>query len=511
VIFVQHYFFDMVLELAESQYQLYGNIVGVWMNEDYVIITYNSKLAQQIFDQNQPNLKNFITNTDNVYSLKEVGIHQKGIIRNKDIPKWSSPRRILQFDLDSDICQKVSDIVIIFETALGTRDVKAQDFFLLSLCNLWQLLCYRKSVLSIVVNSNSQIYSFLHHFRSYTTEIVNFASVFYTKNKNFDNQIMNLISSSSDSILKDDLLESVRLIDVEMIVARKFWGDCDVSKIHIQASIDRFIKLVCMNHRFVFAKLEEKSKIINTKTKWKVTQQPVIENFINILPRKKIVIIGAHSVGKSTIARIIKIHNNNAILVNEIARTIIEKFKIDVNTLKDDPEKYFKFQAFIIRSQCIIEEQIEHKFAILDRSILDTIVYTQIYCKKLWKKLLCMKKPKKECLENDGIRMVPKDIDELVTFSNDLKKLMDEFNIKYHLVSDLDVNQRYSKIMKIIGLSNSNTNNAEDIENINYFADIIEKNMDNLDTSSQVTSITSNAENDVSNYLLEKTTKLGIM
>ncbi|CAG8775610.1 22417_t:CDS:1, partial [Cetraspora pellucida] len=56
--------------------------------------------------------------------------------------------------------------------------------------------------------------------------------------------------------------------------------------------------------------------------------------------------------------------------------------------------------------------------------------------------------------------------------------------------------------IKIIGFSNNNTNDAKDIENIDHLADIIEKNMDT--SSSQVTLIISNTENDVLRLFIGK-------
>ncbi|KAF0411905.1 hypothetical protein F8M41_008106 [Gigaspora margarita] len=461
----------MVLEFTKFRCQFYGNDVVAWMKGDYAIITCNAKLAKQIFAKF--NLKNFITHMGKIYSLKEVGIYQKGIIRNKDISKLSLLKRESQFD-----------IVIIFEITQIINDVdyfKSQEFFILKLCKSWQLLRYRKSFLKpeenlgINTNSNSQISSsFLHHLHNYTNEKAHLASIFYIKDINLDNQLMNLISSSSESLLNDVLRGSMQLMRFKMASDRKSLSDCDILGIHIQASINPFIKLISTNRRFKFVKLDETSKIINTKTKWEITQQPIIEKFINILPKKNIFIVGAHSVGKTTIAKIIKIHNNNAILVDEIARTIIENFKIDVNALLEVPENYFKFETSIIKIQCAVEEQFEHKFAIFDRCILEAIVYTKIFCKELWKKLLTMKEvikcleryrqhneyiffliePHKECMENDGVRKLTTDLDELVTFSNILKNLMDEFNIKYHLITDLDINQRYSKIMNTVLANN---------------------------------------------------------
>ncbi|RIB08789.1 hypothetical protein C2G38_321492 [Gigaspora rosea] len=198
----------MVLEFTKFRCQFYGDAVRVWMNGDYAIITCNAKLARQIFAKF--NLKNFITHMGNIYSLKEVGIYQKGNIRNKDILKLSLLKRVSQFD-----------IVIIFEITQIINDddyFKAQEFFILKLCNLRQLSSYQKSFLKpeenlgINTNSDSQISSLLHHLHNYTNEKAQFASIFYIENIDLDNQLMNLMNSSSESLLNDVLQESMQLM-----------------------------------------------------------------------------------------------------------------------------------------------------------------------------------------------------------------------------------------------------------------------------------------------------------
>ncbi|CAG8729724.1 18098_t:CDS:2, partial [Gigaspora rosea] len=62
-------------------------------------------------------------------------------------------------------------------------------------------------------------------------------------------------------------------------------------------------------------------------------------------------------------------------------------------------------------------------------------------------------------------------------------------------------NMSDTESMNIIGVSNNHTDNAKNMESMDYFDDSIAENMD---TSSQVTLITSNAENDASKLFVGK-------
>ncbi|CAG8536704.1 5563_t:CDS:1 [Gigaspora margarita] len=342
-----------------------------------------------------------------------------------------------------------------------------------------------------------------------------------TENKKIVNQ---LVDSLDDSLLEAVLRESMRLMPVGPVIIRKSLNDCEISGIHIKASTNIVISLARMNRNqkwfddplkfdpqrfiknenlatisapmglgpkscvgqhfamvemkailpellkeFMFTRIDETRPIIDTRTRWDVAQQPVEKEILNVIPRKKIVLVGAHSVGKTTLAKFIKSHING-ILVTEIARTLIKELNLNADILRNDPDKSLEFQATIIKAQCVKEEEIEHELAILDRSALDAIIYAQAFCKKRWKELLDMEEtnkcleryrqknkylifliePQKECLKADGVRMMPIDYEEWISFSTSFKNLMNEYNIEFNTINVLDLNQRYSIVMNAL-------------------------------------------------------------
>ncbi|RIB02854.1 cytochrome P450 [Gigaspora rosea] len=346
-----------------------------------------------------------------------------------------------------------------------------------------------------------------------------------TENKKI---IYQLIDSLDDTLLEAVLRESMRLMPVGPVIIRKSLNDCEISGIHIKASTNIVISLARMNHNkkwfedplkfdpqrfiknenlttisapmglgpkscvgqhfamvemkailpellkeFMFTRIDETRPIIDTRTRWDVAQQPVEREILNVIPRKKIVLVGAHSVGKTTLARFIKSHIDG-ILVTETARTLIKELNLNADILRNDPDKSLEFQAAIIKAQCVKEEEIEHEFAILDRSALDAIIYAQAFCKKRWKELLDMEEtnkclehyrqknkylifliePQKECLKADGVRMMPIDYEDWISFSESFKNLMNEYNIEFNTINVLDLNQRYSIVMNALFAQN---------------------------------------------------------
>ncbi|CAG8513939.1 18119_t:CDS:1 [Dentiscutata erythropus] len=342
-----------------------------------------------------------------------------------------------------------------------------------------------------------------------------------TENKKIVNQLIDSLDDSlDDSLLEAVLRESMRLMPVGPVIIRKSLNDCEISGIHIKASTNIVISLARMNRNqkwfddplkfdpqrfiknknlitlsapmgvgpkscvgqhfamvemkailpellkeFIFTRMDETRPIIDTRTRWDVAQQPVVKEILNVLPRKKVVFVGAHSVGKTTLARFIK-NKMNGILVSEIARTLIKELNLNADILRNDPDKSLEFQASIIKAQCAKEEEIEHEFAILDRSALDALVYAQTFCGKRWNELLDMEEtnkcleryrqknkymifliePQKECLRADGVRMMPTDYEDWISFSESFKNIMNEYNIEFNAINVLDINQRYSII-----------------------------------------------------------------
>ncbi|CAG8800088.1 23689_t:CDS:1, partial [Racocetra persica] len=334
-----------------------------------------------------------------------------------------------------------------------------------------------------------------------------------TENKKVVDQ---LVKSSDDSLLEAVLREAMRLMPVGPVIIRKSLNDCEISGIQIKADTNIVISLARMNRNekwfedplkfdpqrfinnedlaklsapmgqgpkscvgqrlamvemmailpellkeFTFTRIDDTKPIIDTRTRWDIAQQPVVKEILNVLPRKKVVFVGAHSVGKTTIVKFIKSRMNGT-TISETARHLLKELNFNADILKNDPDKSLEFQKAIIKAQCKREEEVEQEFAILDRCALDAIVYARTYCGERWKELLemeetskCLERyrqnkyimfliePQKECLRADGVRMMPTDYKDWISFSECFKKTMKECNIEFNVINVLDIEQRY--------------------------------------------------------------------
>ncbi|CAG8483886.1 5459_t:CDS:1 [Diversispora eburnea] len=336
-----------------------------------------------------------------------------------------------------------------------------------------------------------------------------------TENRKIENQ---MLDSSNDLFIEAVLREGMRLMPVGPVIIRRALADCEISGTHIKAGTNIVIQLALQNRNpkwfnnplsfdpqrflqnenlialsapmglgpkscvgqhlamvemkpaisgllaaFKFERINATKLFIDTKTKWDIAQQPIVNEIIIALPRKKIVLVGAHSVGKTTLANLIA-SRTNAVLISETARTVMKKMNVSPELLRKNPQKSLDFQASIIQHQFEKEGQIKHEFAILDRCSIDALVYAKTFCEQ-WEKLLDMPEtckcienyksdeyvifliePQSTCWKDDGVRMMSKDYDDWKAFSERFKDIMNLYKIKFQVLEELDLNIRFMKV-----------------------------------------------------------------
>ncbi|CAI2166738.1 1022_t:CDS:1 [Funneliformis geosporum] len=346
--------------------------------------------------------------------------------------------------------------------------------------------------------------------------------ILLTENEKIQNQ---LLDSQDDSFLESILRESMRIMPVGPVIIRKAIADCDISGTRIQAGTNIVINVARMNRHpkwfqdplkfnpqrfqinedlaalsatmggkgprscvgqnlamvemkpilrelmtaFKFTREKDAKAFIETETKWDIALQPVIREKLTVLPRKGIVLVGAHSVGKSTLSKLIR-SRINAVLIDETARTVMKQLNMNADLIKNDPEKSLNLQASIIKFQCEREEKFKHECAIYDRSALDALVYAKSFCGKQWESLLempetnkCIERykqsdkylvfiiePHMECLKDDGTRMMSNNYQEWKAFSEEFKIVMNDYKINYRVINELDLEQRFSIVFQAL-------------------------------------------------------------
>lgn len=130
----------------------------------------------------------------------------------------------------------------------------------------------------------------------------------------------------------------------------------------------------------------------------------------------RIYVCGAHSTGKTTLAR----HLANELglpLINEVARQVIAEFELSFETLRVDIERAGQYQQEVFRRQLEVEERYPGGF-VSDRSF-DNLAYAarhslvlpelideqaERYFERVRQSLVFFVRPQRECMQNDGMR-----------------------------------------------------------------------------------------------------------
>lgn len=207
-------------------------------------------------------------------------------------------------------------------------------------------------------------------------------------------------------------------------------------------------------------------KCIKMKTKWDIAQQPVLEENVALLPMKKVIFVGAHSVGKTTLAKFL-VSKFNCGLSSEIARDLIKEMGVNGGQIRTDPNVCFNFQKAVIQKFYSNFELFNKKFLVQDRCAIDALVYARFFLgdnekfhelfnmnetKRLVQdykqdSVLFLIKPNENCLKNDGVRMMPESINEWNEFSTIFEKVLSELDINYFIIDKLDLNERFLQVV----------------------------------------------------------------
>lgn len=130
----------------------------------------------------------------------------------------------------------------------------------------------------------------------------------------------------------------------------------------------------------------------------------------------RIYVCGAHSTGKTTLARHIS-RELGLPLINEVARQVIAEFEISFETLRVDLSRAGDYQREVFRRQIEVEQRYPEGF-VSDRSF-DNLAYaarhsnviheliddqTLRYFERVRESLVFFVRPHRECMQYDGMR-----------------------------------------------------------------------------------------------------------
>jgi nicotinamide riboside kinase len=192
---------------------------------------------------------------------------------------------------------------------------------------------------------------------------------------------------------------------------------------------------------------------------------------------KSIYVVGAQSTGKTTLvdgltayfdhaAENAKAELNRPIVIKEVARTVLQKHNFTALDITTSPARALLLQKLILNAQNQAEDETSGKWFISDRSGLDPIVYAKVYVgedafedmlhmptsmkllQNMRDSLVCICEMNALWLNDDGVRLMPKNSEDWESFHQTFLEVLREQGIKYTVLNkDTNVVQRVGSVL----------------------------------------------------------------
>lgn len=192
-----------------------------------------------------------------------------------------------------------------------------------------------------------------------------------------------------------------------------------------------------------------------------------------------IYIVGAQCTGKTTLVNALadhfkdpenRIHQNSRIpepaLIKEVARGVLQRHHFTAFDITSSAERALQLQELILEAQHEAE-MIGDRWFISDRSGVDPIVYAGVYvskdassnmlsnaisndlCSRMRKGLVFICQFNRDWLHDDGVRLMPKDVEEWANFHRVFCDLLDHLEIDHTVLrGDLTVQERRDVVLQ---------------------------------------------------------------
>ena len=190
------------------------------------------------------------------------------------------------------------------------------------------------------------------------------------------------------------------------------------------------------------------------------------------IPRN-IYIIGAQCTGKTTLLENLKNHyaQEQPNIISEVARGVIKELNFERENIVDSPSQSFRLQKAILQAQFERETLFRDtttSWYISDRSGIDPIVYARYYVgvekadelltspywtyleQQMKASLVVLCEAGVHWLTDDGIRLMPKDEDDWITFGKAFHTLLEERNVRYIVIPNnlTEINDRAAAVVE---------------------------------------------------------------
>ena len=183
-------------------------------------------------------------------------------------------------------------------------------------------------------------------------------------------------------------------------------------------------------------------------------------------PAKRVYLVGAHSTGKTTVARWIR-DQYGIPMIAEVARGVLAEMEAKLETLRTDLDLVGRYQAAVFARQIEAERAVAGPF-VSDRAFCNiayaahhSSITAQIfrdprledYMEWVRQGVVFFLRPHRELLAEDGIRAAV-DWEEVLRIDGMVKLLLEQFDVPYVPVASLAMQERVRLVERVLEFAN---------------------------------------------------------
>jgi nicotinamide riboside kinase len=182
------------------------------------------------------------------------------------------------------------------------------------------------------------------------------------------------------------------------------------------------------------------------------------------VPSFRVYLVGAHSTGKTTLARYIRDHYGLP-MISEVARSILAEMEISLDRLRSDVDSVSRYQLEVFQRQIEAERRIHTGF-VSDRAFCNLAYMANHatnmadvfrnpildeYMKSVSEGVVFFVRPHRELLAEDGVRAAVS-WEEVLTIDGMVKLFLELWGVPYITLSMLSMQERVRTIDAVLNL-----------------------------------------------------------
>lgn len=182
------------------------------------------------------------------------------------------------------------------------------------------------------------------------------------------------------------------------------------------------------------------------------------------IPDFRVYLVGAHSTGKTTLARYIRDHYELP-MISEVARSILAEMEISLERLRSDIDSVSRYQMEVFRRQVECERRVKTGF-VSDRAFCNLAYMANHatnmnevfrdpllseYMQSVGEGVVFFVRPHRELLSEDGVR-AGVSWEEVLTIDGMVKLMLELWGVPYIALTSLSMQERVRTIDAVLNL-----------------------------------------------------------